>query len=135
MATKVNNSLSKYQRVLKRVRKDHPNMSIENARKKASGIYKSVGKPKKAKVAGKRAKAKVAGRKPVKRSVTKTEKISTVGAKKRTSNPISRGVTISRNIENLELLLKNTSGVKAKNNLKRRINSLHDQLDVVSQRF
>jgi hypothetical protein len=122
MAKKTTNALSKYQSVLKRVRKEHPKMSFKAAQDRASRLYKST-----AKVSGPKAK-------PKKRSITKTERIVTVGSHhKKTHSPVQRGILISRKIDDLEILLKNTSGTTAKNHVKRLINAEHDKLDAITK--
>lgn len=77
----------------------------------------------------------LAGKKPVKKSapkkksVTRTVKVASVGARKKTASPTSRAISISRKIEDLEVLLKHTSGTERKNAVKRMINAQYDLLD------
>jgi hypothetical protein len=136
MAKKADNyfvKVAKYQ-------KEHPRATREHAMKMVSKECK-VGAKKK--VAGKRVGARktgpkmvVAGKKPKKRSITKTERIVTVGAKKRKSSAsISTAISISNKIDNLTALLKNTSGTDAKNRVKRAINAEHDKLDALNKRL
>lgn len=125
-------ALERYRKQLKKYRRDHPNTSIERARE---AVSKSFGKS--GSVGSKKQKAnrsKSSGNKNHKRSVTKTERIVTVGSRKRkTSSSLQRGISISRKIEDMELLLKNTRGVEAKNKIKRMINSEHDKLDALTK--
>ena len=103
---------------VKAYRKLHPRTSQVEAMKKLAG-KKPVTKKKAA---------------PKKKSITKTERITTIGSKTRkTSSPIQRGISISKRIEDLEILLKNTSGTEAKNKVKRLINAEHDKLDAVTR--
>jgi hypothetical protein len=73
-------------------------------------------------------------RSPKKRSIIKTERVTTIGStRKKTSSPVQRGISIARKIDDLELLLKVTSGTEAKNKVKRLINAEHDKLDAVTK--
>lgn len=114
---------------VKAYRKLHPRSSQVDAMKKLAGK-----KPAKRKVGATKTGPKmlIAGRKPKKRSITKTERITTIGRKK-SSSPVQRGVNISKKIDDLELLLKNTSGTTAKNHVKRLINAEHDKLDAITK--
>ena len=107
---------------VKAYRKLHVRTSQVEAMKKLAGT--------KAKKIG--AKPKAA---PKKRSITKVQKITTIGAhkKKSSASPISKGISISKKIEDLTILLKNTSGIEAKNKIKRLINSEHDKLDAITK--
>lgn len=80
-------------------------------------------------------KARVAGvKKPKKKSIIKTERITTIGSHKtKTHSPMQRGISISRKIEDLEILLRNTTGITAKNHVKRLINAEHDKLDAITK--
>lgn len=110
---------------VKAYRKLHPRCGQVDAMKKLAGtkpkkrtVAKKVGAPKKAK----------------KKSIVKTERITTIGkVRKKTSSPVTRGVSISRKIEDLTVLLKNTSGTTAKNHVKRLINAEHDKLDAITK--
>lgn len=118
-----------FKRVAK-YQKEHPRADRQKAMaavsKEIAGAKKSVGSKK---AVGTKKAA------PRKRSITKTERISTVGkiSRKRSSNPIQRGVGISKKIADLEILLKNTSGNVAKNHVKRLINAEHDKLDMITK--
>lgn len=130
MAKSVGSALSKYQKTLKRVRKEHPKMSFKAAQDRASKLYKSE-------VSGKKKTATV-GKKAKKKSVTKTVKIATVGAapkRKSGGSPVNKGVAVAKHIEGLTVLLRNTKGTPAKNAIKRRINAEHDKLDALAKHF
>lgn len=121
MAKKANNyfvRVAKYQ-------KEHPRATREHAMEMVS---KSIsGSAKKTKSVSGKAK-------PKKKSIIKTERITTIGrANKKTTSPVQRGINISKKIEDLTILLKNTSGTEAKNKIKRLINAEHDKLDVVTK--
>lgn len=114
-----------------RYQKQHPRTTRAQAMKAVSAQIS--GKPKhrrkKAVTTRKRAAA------PRKRSVTKTERITTIGKRVHHTSPLRRGLSISRKIDELEILLKNTSGTQAKNHIKRLINAEHDKLDLIAKRL
>lgn len=124
---------------VKAYRKLHPRTSQVDAMKKLAGTKpKKVGaKPKK------KTTVKITKRVPAsgnKRgnstgpSTVHTGTLTISGRKKNSSaSPISKGISISRKIEDLTVLLKNTSGIEAKNKIKRLINSEHDKLDAITK--
>lgn len=118
MAKKADNyfvRVSKYQ-------KAHPRATREHAMKMVSKECKSVSGKKKT------------SPKPRKKSITKTERITTIGAKRKThTSPVSRAINISKKINDLEVVLKNTQGTSAKNHVKRLINAEHDKLDAATK--
>lgn len=130
MAKKADNyfvKVAKYQ-------KEHPRATREHAMKMVSKACKVGAKKVGARKTG--PKMVVAGKKPKKRSITKTERIVTVGAKrKQSSSPFKNAIHISKRIEDLTVLLKNTSGILAKNHVKRMINREHDKLDAITNRI
>lgn len=109
-------------------RKDHPRTSFQDAIKKVSG--KKVGAVKK--------KVSVTGHtKPKKKTVIKTERLTTIGRVAPRRSAVSTampaayrsGMAILKNIDKMEAELKKTKGVDAKNLLKTLINKQHDKLD------
>jgi hypothetical protein len=130
MAKKANNyfvKVAKYQ-------KEHPRATRDHAMKMVS---KSIAGPKK------KTTVKVVKRTPPKTykrgnstgpSQVHTGTLTISGRKKKSvGSPIVRGVSISRKIDDLELLLKNTTGAEAKNKIKRLINAEHDKLDAITK--
>jgi hypothetical protein len=121
MAAKKNNY---FKRVAK-YQEEHPRAdrkkAMEMVSKEISGAKRSPAK-------------KVRSASPKKRSIIKTERVTTIGStRKKTSSPVQRGISIARKIDDLELLLKVTSGTEAKNKVKRLINAEHDKLDAVTK--
>lgn len=103
--------------------KEHPRMSYQQRLKKAGAMYR---------------KGELGGvKKPEKRSVTKVERITTVGASPkrlgRSHDAViaahKKGLAILKNIERLELERKEAKGREAKNFIQRVINSEHKRLD------
>jgi hypothetical protein len=120
MAKKADNyfvKVAKYQ-------KEHPRASREQAMK---AVSKSI-------AGGKKRSVGAVVVKPRKRSVTETERITAVGKSKK-HNPVQQGISISKRIEDLEILLKNTRGVQERNKVKHLINAEHDKLDAITKRL
>lgn len=117
--------VSKYQ-------KAHPRATREQAMKmvskEISGVKKKLG-----------AKKKVTGRKtsPKKKTVTRVTRITKVGSHKakKTTTSLQRSINISKKINDLELVLKHTTGTVEKNKIKRLINAEYDKLDVVTKKL
>jgi hypothetical protein len=105
---------------VKAYRKLHPRTSQVDAMKKLAGkkpAKRAVGTAKKAK----------------KKSIIKTERITTIGStRKKSTSPLARQIAIACKIEGLELLLKVTRGTVARNDIKRLINAEHDKLERVT---
>lgn len=105
--------------------KAHPRASREHAMKMVSK-----------EISGTKKKTVGAIKKPRKKSVTKTERITTIGTnKRRAASPTTKAISIAKKIEDLEIVLKNTPGTTAKNHLKRLINLEHDKLDAITTKL
>lgn len=118
--------LEKIHGIVKKLRKEHPKMSFRDAQKKAGIIYRSGSKPK-----------AVAGvKKPKKRTVTRTERVTSIGSVKKApvKSMVQRGESILRQIDSLTEKMKAARGVDAKNFFKRAINAEHDRLDSLTKK-
>lgn len=117
---------------VKAYRKLHPRTTQIEAMKKLAG--KKPAKKHKKTTVHERVKKIAKAASPRKRSIVKTERVTTIGSHKRkTGSGLQRGISISRRIDDLELLLKNTAGTTAKNHVKRLINAEHDKLDAITK--
>jgi hypothetical protein len=139
MAKKANNyfvRVAKYQ-------KEHPRATREHAMKMVSKEIAGVTKRVKTVGAKKKVTATIKKRVPsagnrrgnsTGPSTVHTGTLTISGARrKKSAPPLSRGIAISKRIEDLEVLLKNTTGTAAKNHVKRLINGEHDKLDAITK--
>lgn len=121
MAKKADNyfvKVAKYQ-------KEHPRADRSHAMKMVSK-----------EISGTKKRKPVAAKKtPRKKTIIKTERITAIGGVKKSVSATSAAIRISNKIDDLTSLLRNTSGVEAKNKVKRLINAEHDKLDAITKKL
>jgi hypothetical protein len=124
---------------VKAYRKEHPRATQEQAIAKLKGT--SVSGVKKSKPVVRKAvsgvKVGAVKKAPKKRSIIKTERVTTIGStrqKNTVAAVYSKGQAILRNIAKMTADEKKAIGITAKNFIRKMINKEHDKLDALTKK-
>jgi hypothetical protein len=130
----MSNGLEKYQRALKKFKRENPNVSHAVAQQKVSAAMKS------GTISGAKKKKRRVGAAPAARKAAvtgtrrKTVKRATVGKAHTTPRKISgiaKATKLVRDIERLEIKRREARARELKDVIQVEINKLHDQLDAL----
>ena len=128
------NGLSKYQSVLKRVRREHPTWSFKKQQAEASRLNKSGKKVSgaKKKISAPKVSAAV-GKVKRKKAVASPRKSTTRTTAKKTSS-LQKARSLVNRINKLEIKRKEEKARELKDIIQLEINKCHDQLDAMKRR-